>query len=213
MESTQKGTLGELLGPLAQFFLRLIGNDGAVWWDAFKRFLRRENPWIVWKYTLSIMVGSRTALGILIEFREQMITVDDWVKSYLEKNRDFPTNSEHGAKYFTDIALSELGFSRKLTTYQEVYNRAVERGLGFCTLEDVLLLCLKHSKGDYKNMKFIFAMNPIHHDSGYIPEIKILSLSWDEDGKVSLGSETSGVAWQYSPTDRLVFEIKDIQSI
>lgn len=47
-----KGMLGklplsEIRGPRDAFEERLAGEDGSKWLDAFKRFLRKENPWPV----------------------------------------------------------------------------------------------------------------------------------------------------------------------
>lgn len=37
--------LASVAGPFKTFFERLAGDDGEQWWEAFKRFLRKENPW------------------------------------------------------------------------------------------------------------------------------------------------------------------------
>ncbi|MEK7498614.1 MAG: hypothetical protein AAB611_02005 [Patescibacteria group bacterium] len=37
--------LAEVAGPLKDFAEKLGGSDGNNWLDAFKRFLRKENPW------------------------------------------------------------------------------------------------------------------------------------------------------------------------
>ncbi|MDE2001375.1 MAG: hypothetical protein KGI60_02275 [Patescibacteria group bacterium] len=44
MNDTQL-TLREVLGPLTDFFTKLLSKDGPQWLVAFKRFLRKENPW------------------------------------------------------------------------------------------------------------------------------------------------------------------------
>ena len=38
--------LAQTTRPLKTFFDRLAGPDGSQWMEAFKRFLRRENPWL-----------------------------------------------------------------------------------------------------------------------------------------------------------------------
>lgn len=38
-------TLRDFAGPFSQFITNLLGDDGETWWTAFKRFLRKENPW------------------------------------------------------------------------------------------------------------------------------------------------------------------------
>ncbi len=39
--------LATVAGPLKDFFEKLAGADGQTWFTAFKRFLRKENPWSV----------------------------------------------------------------------------------------------------------------------------------------------------------------------
>lgn len=39
--------LREICGPLIDFFSKLVGPNGPEWWAAFKKFLRKENPWFV----------------------------------------------------------------------------------------------------------------------------------------------------------------------
>ena len=38
-------TPGELSRPFIDFHTKLASDDGQEWWDGFKRFLRKENPW------------------------------------------------------------------------------------------------------------------------------------------------------------------------
>lgn len=45
MANTQLVALGDVRGPLDDFFGKLESRDGAVWLGAFKRFLRKEDPW------------------------------------------------------------------------------------------------------------------------------------------------------------------------
>jgi hypothetical protein len=48
--------LREVCGPFKDFVAKLEGSDGTtIWLPAFKRFLRKENPWSVWR---TIKLGS-----------------------------------------------------------------------------------------------------------------------------------------------------------
>lgn len=38
-------SLREFLGPMTDFFTKLLSDEGEVWWEGFKRYLRKENPW------------------------------------------------------------------------------------------------------------------------------------------------------------------------
>ena len=44
MENTQMA-LRDVIGPLEDFYKKLLSVEGEQWLTAFKRFLRKENPW------------------------------------------------------------------------------------------------------------------------------------------------------------------------
>ena len=44
MENTQMA-LRDVIGPLEDFYKKLLSAEGEQWLTAFKRFLRKENPW------------------------------------------------------------------------------------------------------------------------------------------------------------------------
>ena len=55
-------TLRDFTGPLTQFITNLLGDDGVAWWDGFKRFLRKENPWEVIKEDAEVVIEKTTRL-------------------------------------------------------------------------------------------------------------------------------------------------------
>jgi hypothetical protein len=84
---TAKGMLGniplsEYQGPRNDFEQKLVGPDGKIWLDAFKRFLRKENPWD----DLDLVRVDRTIPA----------NYPDWVKEILydELEKKFPGPAE-----------------------------------------------------------------------------------------------------------------------
>jgi hypothetical protein len=43
--NAQEAILARVGRLLADFFIKLSGNEGEAWLEAFKKFLRKENPW------------------------------------------------------------------------------------------------------------------------------------------------------------------------
>jgi hypothetical protein len=58
-------TLREFSGPAIQFVTNLLGDDGVAWWDGFKRFLRKENPWEVVKEIADHLLREITKVALL----------------------------------------------------------------------------------------------------------------------------------------------------
>ena len=74
MKNTQEMTLPQIVRPLMQFFYNLLGKDGQTWLFAFKRFLRKENPWENWKVWKSVDVGTNVLEEILTVLKARPLT-------------------------------------------------------------------------------------------------------------------------------------------
>ena len=72
MDSMLGTTLREIGGPFSDFHQKLAGPHGEEWWEAFKQFLRKEDPWpVVWRQTRkTIALG--TGLKTADEFRRAL---------------------------------------------------------------------------------------------------------------------------------------------
>jgi hypothetical protein len=62
--------LREISGPLSEFFKKLGGEGGTEWLVAFKRFLRKENPWPDFKVWRTVTIRDR-------EFKLVLVTPED----------------------------------------------------------------------------------------------------------------------------------------
>ncbi len=63
-----KGMLGklplsEIRGPRDAFEEKLAGEDGEKWLEAFKRFLRKENPWPIDEAYIACFAAAITRCG------------------------------------------------------------------------------------------------------------------------------------------------------
>ena len=84
--------LAEVAGAITDFFEKLAGSDGTLWLAAFKRFLRRENPWAsVLTFLHTIAVGAVEKFVAKDHFTKENKKVKFWyfgenfVKHFLGK--------------------------------------------------------------------------------------------------------------------------------
>lgn len=73
-------TLRDFAGPFSQFITNLLGDDGETWWTAFKRFLRKENPWVtvrVVKNLLNKMIADGSYDQVHSEINEALFPVPE----------------------------------------------------------------------------------------------------------------------------------------
>lgn len=136
MNDTQV-TLRDVSGPFADFTTKLSGESGQQWLEAFKRFLRKENPWSthqvasreVWK---KLAIG---AVGSVERYREQLEKAGFKV-SYLAYNilKQTPIATEPAELDLVVVSVAELGFTG-VTRYDDICRRAKEQGLMLCPAE------------------------------------------------------------------------------
>lgn len=164
---TQKLTLAEILRLLAQLLLRLSGKNGQEWYHAFKRFLRREHPWLdtKWKIWTVAKVGTKKPLSEL----EQMIR-DRGFKIHYSENYPFDLltledqlefNPKEENVYFTLVSARQLGLKVNWTRRQ-LLDVSKKHGLTPCLSGDAIEIAAygqevltqdKHS--------VVFAMEPV----------------------------------------------------
>lgn len=85
MENMLGGALAAVAGPLKDFAEKLAGSEGSSWLEAFKRFLRKEEPW-------PALVSSATRLLGYVTSAQ----VGGAKKFYAKKN--FVVNTDPNAK-------------------------------------------------------------------------------------------------------------------
>lgn len=118
--------LADFAGPWKDFSEKLTGPERDLWWAGFKRFLRKENPWV-----LKLLRQMRAAIGgvskdDLLRRVEAESQVSNWARDIYGKPEvmipETPTEVEFGW-----IAIRDLGFEKDPTTL-ELYARIREVG-------------------------------------------------------------------------------------
>jgi hypothetical protein len=109
--NSQQITLAEILGPIIEFLKNLIGPQSRMWLEAFKRFLRKENPWTekitnIWK---SILVGGKNAKQLIAEI-EKNFRLGDVARGMMGKPA-FVTSKNEKKVNFAVKTVRDFGFS------------------------------------------------------------------------------------------------------
>ncbi len=142
--NTQLLTLAEVWRPLSQFFVMLAGPSGREWLNAFKRFLRKEHPWISTRW--KIWTVARMGMGIplfklmdTIKSRGYHIRYSDTSPEIdffsLEKPIEFNKVDEN--VYFTLASPKELGLKPGWTR-RELLDASLKNGLAHCLSGDII---------------------------------------------------------------------------
>lgn len=159
------GALSEVAGPFKDFAEKLGGEAGPQWLAAFKRFLRKEEPWPrfpVWK-TIKLGIGPKNADDFRHALREGGFKVGDWANDILGKPA-FTVATEEIEVDLVVASGAELGF-KDGATREQIYIRAKELGLDLCLAEVGPQLRLQYK--DQPNGEWILiAMEPITVSDG-----------------------------------------------
>lgn len=104
--NTQKEVLLKIGGPFSDFFKKLAGEEAVEWHEAFKKFLRKENPWFATRVVKQKEKGAERQLLAR--------SIENWVDTngYILCTRDgffFEPKQEYTTK------ISEIGFSYPIT--------------------------------------------------------------------------------------------------
>ncbi|MBP7770526.1 MAG: hypothetical protein KA066_01285 [Candidatus Pacebacteria bacterium] len=137
-------TARDIHDPYSQLLVNLQGNDGRVWLDALKVFLRKENPWPkraseyqVWK---TVTTGGRTTEVWHRVLKENKIDVDMEIGDFDEVKMHSPKRFEAD---LVRLAVSELGFPSPVF-YRQAIKRATSLGFTLCSVEHALALRLAY---------------------------------------------------------------------
>ncbi|MBI2042127.1 MAG: hypothetical protein HYT20_03905 [Candidatus Nealsonbacteria bacterium] len=157
--------LAKVAGPLKDFAEKLSGEQGERWLEAFKRFLRKEEPWPkfpVWK-TIKLGTGLKTADDFRKVLKGNGFEVSDWANDILEKSA-FIVAIEGIKVDLVKVTVAELGF-KKGARRDQIYDRAKELGLELCSPEVGPQLRLQYQ--NQPNSEWVFVgMEPIFDSEG-----------------------------------------------
>lgn len=166
-ESMLGSALAEVVGPLKDFAEKLGGEEGTKWLAAFKRFLRKENPWPtapefkIWK-TIKLGTGIKTAGDFQKALESNGCRVSDWAEDILG-NPAFTSAAEEIEVDLVKVTVGELGF-KDGARRDQIYDRVRELGLEICPPEVGPQLRLQY-KDQPKGEWILVGMEPIA-DSG-----------------------------------------------
>ena len=194
------------LGVVHDLMEKLAGKNGTEWFEALKKFLRKENPWAVtireWKVWKTIKLG--TGLKTMDQFLKAMeaygYKVSDWAKDLLKR-----------AKFLASVALkeieadlvivtvAELGF-KDGATFKEICDKAIELGLLLCPAEVGPQLRLQYQNQPIGEWLYI-AMEAIT-DSGQYLRLFVVERG---SGGLYLGGDRGSPGLFYDGGYRFVF--------
>ena len=189
--------LAQVAGLLTDFFEKLAGPEGMMWLAAFKKFLKRENPWTSFLTWLTLKVGEYKTVGDL----EQAIVgagcrISDWAADILKKIALVPAGME---LELVNVSVRELGF-KDGATREQIYSRAKE--LGFDLVPAIVGPLLRML---YKNQPMgewlLMGMEPIVGSDGYLGVFSVVR----SEGGLWLYAYYGNPTDFWSPEDRWVF--------
>lgn len=180
------------------------GDDGPEWLQAFKKFLRKENPWPVTASTVSEIVPWRTVTLGLHKTPAVYRAALQKAGFRIRDDADDILNKLSIAEHPYDITLvmrsvADLGFT-STTSYDAICARAKDLGFELCPAEVGPALRLAYAdqaKGDW----FRIAMEPLTDRDR---ALSYFVLVHDGDGR-RLRTDYGDPYVMWSPLDRFVF--------
>ncbi len=187
-------TLCDTRGPLNQLNDALAGSDGAMWLDALKRMLRKENPWVpIGKVITTVTIGVHKTYDT---YRALLgANVNKWTEDILKKTTlsQTPTDID-----LIEVSGTELGFD-KAARFDVICKRIVERGFDLCPAEAGPALRLAYK--DQPNGELLIVAMEALTDSDGCPFV--FCVAHDGDG-LRLGTVYGSPGYLFYPAGRFV---------
>lgn len=96
MDVMLRRALREFLGLLKQLYVNLLGDEGEVWGNELKKFLRREPCWVKTVINLADFFKTRKGLWVSEEFTKRILApaleMEDTVPASVGEPYDLPKN-------------------------------------------------------------------------------------------------------------------------
>ncbi len=171
-----KTSVKELHGPLSDFMDKLQCENGEEWFSAFKKFLRKENPWPEpthsWREEDGVIYFSVTSDGTegvdwIKRLEGNGFRVGDYAKHVLRTPSFTPTNG-----VTTEVAvLKGMLFEDSDRITKKIRAEADKRKLSKPNAELACLIRLKFTDKEIEAMGlwYIVAMHEPINDSGGVP--------------------------------------------
>ena len=192
--------LCDVSGPLNDFNQKLTGPDGEKWLRAFKKFLRKEDPWRIvasdFPVWATIQLGSISFRDLLPVLVKEDCDIDDSAMSILKQAKIAKSRRViHLAMLSPEI----LGFCYS-PTYEKICDAAFEMGFLLCPAEVAPRLIFQR-KAMLPVRYVIVAMDPV---LDRVSKKCILYSSYDGSGSSISSVSTEGRL--YSLQAQFVFE-------
>ncbi len=196
--------LAKVAGPLKDFSDKIGGPDGPIWWSAFKRFLRKENPWggfLTWKI---ITLG--TGISTIDDFRKALeregVHIGHW--SDIPGKPAFTVSPKEMEIELVRVTVAELCFENG-AVLDGIYKRALKLGLKLCPPEVGPQLRLQY-KCQPKGESLLIGMEPIGMDVtlSSCGGINVFYIGHNDVG-LYLSSKNCNSVIVWPPSDRWVF--------
>ena len=192
--------LAEVAGPMKDFWTKLAGSDCTMWLTAFKRFLRKENPWtskfsVRWTVTLGI---HKTPKAYEQALESAGFKIGDWARDILKKVK---CSKEQIEVNLASATVAELGFQKGAST-ADLYSAILAQGGQLCPAEvgPALRLFLKDQP---KNEWLWIAMEAISVSCG---DLGVFSVD-HRDAGLWLDSGSGPPVNRWGPGHRVVFVV------
>lgn len=192
-------------GELRDLRNKLGGPEGEMWLLAFRRFLRRENPWpsINLIKQMSIVIGGIPKNELIQRISARGDKISSSARSVVARLVFSSSFSEPKEVSFGWITAGGLGFTEG-STAAELFARIKEVG-GLCSEEDALYLRLADTN-QQPGMIYGVATEPIPVFDGYHPRIFIIER--DGGGNFWLDVTQVGPTYWCRPDKILVLRIR-----
>lgn len=169
MDSMLGNALAEVAGPLKDFVEKLGGPEGEKWLAAFKRFLRKEEPWHTFPICRTVTIGThKTVDKLRTALTSSGFRISDWANDILNR---ITLVSKPTTLDLVVITVVGLGFKNGATR-KDIYERAIQLGLALCPAEVGPQLRLQY-KDQPNGEWFRIAMEPIADSDGYLNVFRV----------------------------------------
>jgi hypothetical protein len=190
-------SLCEVRGLINDLMDKLCGKDGRMWLEAFKKFLRMENPfpvkvWNTWK---TIKLGMfKNVEEIRQALKASGNSIGDWANDILGKPAFKVSETEQDVE-LVNVSVLELGFKQG-ACYADICKRALELGLDLCPAEVGPQLRLQW-KDQPKGTCVVVAMEAITASGGDLDVFSVRCLDGGER-YLDANDDRAGRVWHSS---------------
>ena len=159
MKNDTRLTLSEVKGPFTDFVEKLEGEEGWLWLQEFKKFLRRENPWEKTDILVTIEIGThKTVKSLRRAVLKSGASIFRWADDILNK---VELSKSKQSLDLVSLSGKELGFS-KATQLEDIAKAGTSLGLYPCPAEAAPQFIRQCSDILKKGEILIFVMEPIY---------------------------------------------------